>query len=235
MQLNILRDPETNEILGYLSASANVPLARLFASLTDETMELDDEPDTVLEEPPATPNGSIYRRAVLYQCGDDGPVFGIRGIEGVKMHLPSSIDVRLGEDTCEEVEIVPAERKQAATVLVPHDALGVGVHAIICAKGRGVILPGGKVEHGESLADAAERELYEEAGLQADDLIPLFSSPVGPHDVTTFVCPSWRGRLRSSSEGQAVIAPRDALLASIYGNYYRRVFAAFDAWNRPNA
>ncbi len=240
MQFNILRDPETNAILGYLSATAKVPLARLFASLTDETTELDDEVDTVLEdEPPVVttpaPHPGIYWRAILYRAGDDGPVFAIKGIEGMKMHIPSSFDVYLGSDIAEEVEIVPAERKQAATVLVPRDTMGLGMYAIVCAKGRGVTLPGGKVEKGESLADAAARELYEEAGLHAEELIPLYSSPVGPHDVTTFICPSWTGRCRSSSEGQVVIAGRDALLASQFGKYYERVFKAFDAWNRPNA
>jgi hypothetical protein len=241
MQFKTLRDPETNEIIGCISTTAKIPLDRLFAALTDEDANLiKDEPDTVLEDESSiihrpAPKGGIYRRAILWQSDEHSPAFAIRGVEGINIHLPSCIDINLGRDIAEEVEIVPAERKQAATVLVPHDSLGFGVHAVVCAKGRGVILPGGKVEHGESLADAAARELYEEVGLQADDLIPLFSSPVGPHDVTTFICPTWTGRPRSSSEGQAVIAPRDALLSSLFGKYYERVFKAFDAWNRPNA
>jgi 8-oxo-dGTP pyrophosphatase MutT (NUDIX family) len=39
--------------------------------------------------------------------------------------------------------------------------------AINCAKGRGLVLPGGKCDEAESFHQAAARELYEEAGLTA--------------------------------------------------------------------
>lgn len=40
--------------------------------------------------------------------------------------------------------------------------------AIECKKGRGLILPGGKLEPDESFKDCARRELLEETGLHAD-------------------------------------------------------------------
>lgn len=49
---------------------------------------------------------------------------------------------------------------------------------LLIERGRGVgrglwSIPGGRVEFGETLAQAAKRELYEETGLRADTLTPL--------------------------------------------------------------
>lgn len=59
---------------------------------------------------------------------------------------------------------------------VPKYQEGIKVLAIDCAKGRGIILPGGKFERGtdKTFADAARRELLEETGVKAGFMSLLF-------------------------------------------------------------
>ncbi|RON12030.1 NUDIX hydrolase [Pseudomonas frederiksbergensis] len=59
--------------------------------------------------------------------------------------------------------------KVRATVICEQDR-----HILLVRKPRGRwTLPGGKVEPGETAAGAATRELYEETGLEVDDLLYL--------------------------------------------------------------
>lgn len=73
------------------------------------------------------------------------------------------------------------------------------------ANGDGVGLPGGKVEEGETLVQAARREFWEETGLYIDphQLIELHKGPcTAPFvtderfEVTTFLAGQWQGTLQ---------------------------------------
>lgn len=80
---------------------------------------------------------------------------------------------------------------------------------------RGYTLPGGHVEPGESIVEAAVRELYEESGLKAQDPtlcgIKQFPSDGGRYLVFLFTAEKFSGDLRSSEEGEMVWAKRDEI------------------------
>ena len=98
---------------------------------------------------------------------------------------------------------------------------------IRCAKGRGIIFPGGKIEPGENLREAARRECFEETGLKVEDLEWVYGGPAGDGFYTTafYARDSGNGILVSSDEGDALLAEPAEFLASKFGDYYETLFA----------
>lgn len=100
---------------------------------------------------------------------------------------------------------------------------GGDIIGLQCSKGRGVILPGGKQEEGETFHETAARELYEEAGLKVISQKFIFAG--FPHykcytytfltDVTNFKAGF------KSKEGITTKTNWDELFKSEYGAYYR--------------
>lgn len=100
--------------------------------------------------------------------------------------------------------------------------------AINCRKGRGIILPGGLHEEGETYKEAALRELQEETGAIGYDPKFVFGAPDG----TSFCMAFEIGRVLPSSirfgidlgSGVVVAATIEELLQSHFRSYYECLF-----------
>lgn len=129
------------------------------------------------------------------------------------------------------------ERQEAAAL--PHASVALvvkGDKVLAVTRGSDVDdlnMPGGGGEPGEDPEETCIRELWEETGLLATDLHPIFTTRRGGKIITTYRVTAYAGRLRSSSEGIPSWEDPDVLLQSRYGDHFARTLKLLRRSKRP--
>ena len=122
--------------------------------------------------------------------------------------------------------------KIGCILLTPVDHGFVGLK---CAKGRGIILPGGKWEAGkETFKQTAEREFKEETGLRAEVAKLLFHGLAEDGYYVYAFLGSLQERFKevTTAEGKSCLIHWPDLLKSHFNGYYELLQDRFNEWVR---
>jgi 8-oxo-dGTP pyrophosphatase MutT (NUDIX family) len=117
--------------------------------------------------------------------------------------------------------------KASAVALIPTAG---GFVALECAKGRGIILPGGKCEQGELYSETAVRETLEETGIIVRPKKLIFHAP----DFCGFHCFTWLCQImdasgkQDSGEGKVIVANWKELMTGHFRAYYECLRGAYE-------
>lgn len=135
--------------------------------------------------------------------------------------MPSDQEVKLLKTMIQEV--VKAEMPKAACVLIVADD---GKILAVSRKNDPTDfgMPGGKVDHPESPAQAAGRELYEETGLRASNLKQVFVDNDGEYETYTFIG-EVTGEIDTPESGVIRWVSPKVLVSGMFGTYNKKLFA----------
>lgn len=121
--------------------------------------------------------------------------------------------------------------KHAVVILVMKDNKVLGVSRKDDPSAFG--LPGGKVDDGETLEQAARRELLEETGLIATSLRCVYVAPEKEFSTVAFEA-SVTGEISTTESGVVRWVEPEVLFSGPFGEYNTRLFTHLNIYKRQN-